>query len=158
KRTLPESLPTRKARGRQVPRRFVQDLAWRRCQLSSVPGFEQLGSIELHEEDDEEESGVALDDLGVFVFEDVEGEPLDQEEEDLTEKYMEGTRRFDEPTAAVDEPTKEINIGTEEEPKNVLISANLSPQEEAAIVSVLRNFLDGFAWSYEDMPGLSRDL
>src|SRR5262249_51355174 len=57
KRTLPESLPTRKARGRQVPRRFVQDLAWRCFQLNSVPGFEQLGGIELCEEEDVEESG-----------------------------------------------------------------------------------------------------
>src|SRR5262249_34541946 len=72
--------------------------------------------------------------------------------------YVEGTKKFDEPTATVDEPTKEINIGSEDEPKIILISANLSPQEEAAIISVLKDYPDGFAWSYEDMPGLDRNL
>src|SRR5262249_29470847 len=57
-----------------------------------------------------------------------------------------------------DDPTKRVNIETGEDPKMILISANLSPQEEAAIVGVLRDYLDGFAWSYEDMPGLDRNL
>jgi len=70
---------------------------------------------------------------------------------------MEGTKRFDEPTTKFDEPTEE-NIGIEEEPKIVLISANLSPQDEVAIVSILKDYPDRFAWSYEDMPGLDRDL
>jgi len=39
-----------------------------------------------------------------------------------------------------------------------LISANLSPQEEEAIVSVLKEYPDGFTWSYKDMPGLDRSL
>src|SRR5262249_32009309 len=43
KHTLSGPLPTRKARGRQVPRHFVQDLAWRCYQLSNIPKFEQLG-------------------------------------------------------------------------------------------------------------------
>src|SRR5262249_10776398 len=111
----------------------------------------------LHEEDGEQAKDLE-DNLGVFVIEDVEGESPDEEGEDITGMYVEGTRRFDEPTTAVDEPTKEINIGSEEEPKIIMISANLSPQEEAAIVSVLKDYPDGFAWSYEDMPGLDRDL
>lgn len=49
---------------------------------------------------------------------------------------------------------EDLNLGTEEEPKKVLISGTLSPTEKEEIVAILREYVDVFAWSYEDMPGL----
>ena len=67
------------------------------------------------------------------------------EEEDPTELYVSGEQWFEELTSAIEEVTKEVNLGTEEDPKNVLISANLVADEEHDIVEVLTNYLDSFA-------------
>jgi len=143
--------PGGKMKGQHISSSFVQHLAWKCCKLKSVPGFVHLESINLEEEESPEPVELASD-LGVYLIEDLEeGSP---DEEDTTGIYVEGTKRFDEPTAAVDEPTREVNIGTEAEPKMILISANLDPQEEASIIAVLKDYPDGFAWTYEDMPGL----
>ena len=48
--------------------------------------------------------------------------------------YSTGEKRFDEPTSAVEEPTKEINLGTENDPQTVIISLNLNPEEESALI------------------------
>jgi hypothetical protein len=63
-------------------------------------------------------------------------------------------QRFDEQTQAAAEKREDLNLGTEEEPKKVLISGTLSPTEKEQIVAILREYVDVFAWSYEDMPGL----
>ncbi|MQL76259.1 hypothetical protein Taro_008649, partial [Colocasia esculenta] len=82
----------------------------------------------------------------------------DEEFEDEADAFASGLKRFDEPSAAVEETTKEINLGTEKNSRTVLISSNLSPAEEEAIIEVLREYNDTFAWSYEDMPGLDTAL
>ena len=69
-----------------------------------------------------------------------------------------GAKRFDEPTLAVEEPTKEINLGTESDPRNIIISLNLTPKEERALLDILKEYKDTFAWTYEDMPGLDPTL
>jgi len=58
----------------------------------------------------------------------------------------------------VEESTKEINLGTEDEPRTILVSASLSPEEETTLVDVLREYKDSFAWTHEDMPGLDSNL
>jgi len=110
-----------------------------------------LERINLYEVEDEEIEGLERD-LGVYVVDEFEGESFD--EEYIIGIYVDNTKQFNEPIAAVDEPTKEVNLGTKEEPKVVLISANLSHQEEASIIAVLSDYPDGFAWSYEHMLGL----
>ena len=72
--------------------------------------------------------------------------------------YSTGEKRFDEPISTVEEPTKEINLSTENEPWTVIISLNLNPEEESALIQVLREYKDTFAWTYEDMPGLDPAL
>ena len=72
--------------------------------------------------------------------------------------YSTGERRFDEPTSVVEEPTKEINLGIENDPRTVIISLNLNPEEESTLTQVLKEYKDTFAWTYEDMPGLDPAL
>jgi hypothetical protein len=38
------------------------------------------------------------------------------------------------------------------------VNANLMPEQKAEVCDVLREFIDCFAWSYTEMPGLSLDL
>ena len=78
----------------------------------------------------------------------------DFEDDDPAKMYSTGKKRFDEPTSAVEEPTKEINLGTEDDPRTVIINLNLNLEEEFALIKVLKEYKDTFVWTYEDMPGL----
>lgn len=66
--------------------------------------------------------------------------------------------RFDGKQTAVVEDTVNLNLGTEENPRNIPIGAGLSPKEKEDITRCLLDYQEWFAWSYEDMPGLDSDL
>lgn len=90
-------------------------------------------------------------DDGLGVYE------LTEETDDAPEKTFEFRKvlqRFDEQTQAAAEKTEDLNLGTEEEQIKVLISGTLSPTEKEQILAILREYVDVFAWNYEDMPGL----
>ncbi|GFY96674.1 hypothetical protein Acr_11g0009800 [Actinidia rufa] len=53
---------------------------------------------------------------------------------------------------------EEINLGTEEKPELVYISQLLPELIKPKFIQILREFNDCFAWNYEEMPGLSREL
>ena len=72
--------------------------------------------------------------------------------------YSTGEKRFDEPTSTVEEPTKEINLGTKDDLQTIIINLNLDLEEECALIKVLKEYKDAFAWTYEDMPGLDPTL
>ena len=106
-----------------------------------------------------EEISQANDQLtnGLGVYE-LMPEDEDLEENDLAKMYSTGEKRFDEPTSAVEESTKKINMSTEDDPRNVIISLNLTPEKERALINVLKEYKDTFAWTYEDMPVLNPAL
>ena len=88
----------------------------------------------------------------------LEEENDDSEENDPAKMYSTSSRRFDEPTSAVEEPIKEINLGTEDDPRNIIISLNLTSEEERALINILKEYKDTFAWTYEDTPNLDLTL
>ena len=47
-----------------------------------------------------------------------------------------------------------IDFGVLDQPREIRIGSSLSPDETSKLIDVLRSYLDVFAWSYEDMPGL----
>ena len=51
-----------------------------------------------------------------------------------------------------------INLGTEEDMKEVKVGANLKPNVKEHLVQLLNDYVEIFAWSYEDMPGLDTDI
>ena len=51
-----------------------------------------------------------------------------------------------------------LNMGTNEQPKNIPISHDLIPEEREKFERILTNRKVVFAWSYENMPGLDRDI
>ena len=97
------------------------------------------------------------DSLGIYEIT-PEEEDDESKDEDPAKMYSTGEKRFDEPTSAVEEPTKEINLSTENDPRTVIISLNLNHEEESALIQVLKEYKDTFAWTYEDMPGLDPAL
>ena len=50
-----------------------------------------------------------------------------------------------------------LNMGTNEQPKNISISHDLTPEERKKFERILIKRKVVFAWSYEDMLGLDRD-
>lgn len=43
---------------------------------------------------------------------------------------------------------------TEEHPKPIFINESLSPPEKEDLIQLICEYIDVFAWSYKDMPGL----
>ena len=70
----------------------------------------------------------------------------------------------------LEDPNKEAQIQPEEEleevslkaslgsPNPVFISSQLTTQEKEQLVALLKRYVDVFAWTYEEMPGLDPGL
>ena len=56
------------------------------------------------------------------------------------------------------EVTEIINLGTEEERREVKIGTTLSPTIREKLIDLLREYSDVFTWSYQDMPSLDTDI
>ena len=58
----------------------------------------------------------------------------------------------------IKEETQPINLGTNDEPKIIQVGNTLTTSEKDAIVALLTEFKEVFAWSYEDMPGIDTNV
>ena len=57
------------------------------------------------------------------------------------------------------EPTLEtINLGNDENPCLIKIGSTLNEKERKDLQELLTKFLEVFAWSYEDMPGIDLEI
>jgi hypothetical protein len=50
---------------------------------------------------------------------------------------------------------EEVDIGPGDKPRPTFISKNLNPE---AIIVLLKEYTDCFAWDYTEMPGLDRSI
>ena len=53
---------------------------------------------------------------------------------------------------------EEVNLGTTNEARPVHIAKEMTPDNKTAMIALLKEFHDVFAWSYEDMRGLDPQL
>ncbi|KAI5388793.1 hypothetical protein KIW84_074451 [Lathyrus oleraceus] len=51
-----------------------------------------------------------------------------------------------------------VNLGSEDDVKEVKIGYRLCPDVKKGLVDLLREYSDVFAWSYQDMPGLDYEI
>ena len=51
-----------------------------------------------------------------------------------------------------------VNLGTEEDRKEVKIGVNLEPSFKQRLIQMLHEYVEIFAWFYENMPGLDTDI
>jgi len=63
--------------------------------------------------------------------------------------------RFEQREPPTEDKVTQINLGDEANPKPILISKSLSPSEKEDLIQLIREYIDVFAWNYEDMPGLN---
>src|SRR5436189_1058293 len=54
----------------------------------------------------------------------------------------------------MDDALLQVNMGNEAIPKPIYISDTLSQSEKVDLIAFIREYIDVFAWHYEDMPGL----
>ena len=54
--------------------------------------------------------------------------------------------------------TEPFNLGTDENPRILHISKDVTPEERRELEKILTKYLKVFAWTYDDMPGIDRDI
>ena len=57
-----------------------------------------------------------------------------------------------------EEPVEVVNLGTEEDKKEVKIGVNLEDSVKKRLIQMLCDYVKIFSWSYEDIPGLDADI
>ena len=62
--------------------------------------------------------------------------------------------RFEQHEPPTEDKVAQIKLGDEANPKPIFISDDLSPSEKKHLISLVQEYIDVFAWNYEDMPGL----
>ncbi|KAI5342013.1 hypothetical protein L3X38_009888 [Prunus dulcis] len=98
-----------------------------------------------NESDDEEVEILAVHHVTIKELD--EEEPFEDEVHDAPAALEDGGQ------ATVDE-LKELNLGTNEDPRPIFVSALLNPSEEESYHQLLLEYKDVFAWMYKEMPGL----
>ena len=58
----------------------------------------------------------------------------------------------------IKEETQLVNFGTDDEPNMVQMDNTLTSSEKDALVTLLKEFKEIFAWLYEDMPDIDTDI
>src|SRR5438045_5979537 len=61
---------------------------------------------------------------------------------------------FEQREPPTDDALLQVNMGDEANPKPIYISDTLSQEEKVELIALIREYIDVFAWHYEDMPGL----
>ena len=51
-----------------------------------------------------------------------------------------------------------VNLGDDESVRETWVSIHLTTIEKEKFVELLKQYTDVFAWSYDNMPGLSTDI
>ena len=55
-------------------------------------------------------------------------------------------------------PLEEIDLGDGSVRRITYISAKLDPKLKSRLIELLKEYVDIFAWYYQDMPGLDTDI
>ena len=83
------------------------------------------------------------------------------EEEDDEEVPVEISRLLEQDEKVIqpfEEPVELVNLGDEEDRKEVKVGALLIPEVKKKMLELLKEYVDVFAWSYQDMPGLDNNI
>uniref|UniRef100_A0A2N9I3I8 Uncharacterized protein n=1 Tax=Fagus sylvatica TaxID=28930 RepID=A0A2N9I3I8_FAGSY len=78
---------------------------------------------------------------------------------EITRKTSNDPHRQDEGSKPNIEELEIVNLANEgEEPREVKIGTRCAAEQKEALIALLREFHEIFAWSYQDMPGLDTDI
>ncbi|XP_070002095.1 uncharacterized protein [Nicotiana sylvestris] len=83
---------------------------------------------------------------------------VEYDEEVAFEEISKELKQFEEKPKPNLSETEAINLRDQDDVRETKISVHLEPQVKDDIIKTLFEYKDVFAWSYDDMPGLSTDL
>ena len=89
----------------------------------------------------------------LLVFEADEGS--DEEVSDELTRLLEHEEKAIQP---FEEQIELVNLGSEDDVKEVKIGSQLCPKAKKGLIDLLWEYLDVFAWSYQDMPSLDSKI
>ncbi|KAI5427074.1 hypothetical protein KIW84_032488 [Lathyrus oleraceus] len=87
------------------------------------------------------------------MFEADEGSDVEVSEE--LSRLLEQDEKIIQP---FEEQIELVNLGSEDDVKEVKIGSRLCPDSKKGLIDLLREYSDVFAWSYQDMPGLDSEI
>ena len=77
----------------------------------------------------------------------------------LSEEELEpAPQHFEEGVTVTTKHLLEINLGDANHKKPTFIGSGLSKIEQRSLIELLKDYIDCFAWSHEEMPGLVSDI
>lgn len=85
------------------------------------------------------------------------GVEIEEGYDEPPEEIQDWVEEIDKPKPNL-EQTETINVGTEAEPRELKIGVDLTPQQKSELSLFLSCYQDVFAWSHQDMVGLSTDI
>src|SRR4051812_12693242 len=87
-----------------------------------------------------------------------QSEEGDEEDDELPEELSRLMDKESKSMLPPQEAIETINLGTEEEPKNIKIGATLNKDVKATLIKFLHEYAEIFSWSYRDMLGLDMNI
>ncbi|RVW25048.1 Transposon Tf2-2 polyprotein [Vitis vinifera] len=110
-----------------------------------------------------EYSSVSCDDVSLFAPYSITSQIFDINDE--IAQPDSGKDSFDHDSDPIDERVSPaigdveiVDFGIDDQPRELKIGLPLSTDERNRLIHLLRSYLDVFAWSYEDMPGLDPSI
>ena len=82
----------------------------------------------------------------------------EEEYNDIPEEVSRFLEREENAIQPYKEPLETINLDSEEDLKEVNIGTLLYPDVKSKLIELLKEYMDIFAWSYQDMSGLDNDI
>ena len=120
---------------------------------NNAPPLLENEAYEMDAESSTEEDECNVAQVNCITVEDEEEENGDKSTEFINNAQPAPPQIEDGGQATVDE-LREINLGTDDEPKPIFVSALLTLEELEDYKCLLQDYQDVFAWGYQDMPGL----
>ena len=65
-------------------------------------------------------------------------------------------KRFEQREPPTEDKVIQVNLGNQDNPKPIFISENLSLMEKEELMVLVREYINVFAWNYEDMHLIHR--
>src|SRR3954453_15712498 len=85
-------------------------------------------------------------------------EAEEEEEEEIPDEISRLLKHKERAILPHKEPLEKINLGSEEDKKEVTIGSLLDTDVKSKLTDLLKEYVDVFAWSYQDMPGLDTNI
>ncbi|KAI5419835.1 hypothetical protein KIW84_043841 [Lathyrus oleraceus] len=138
-----------------VRRRRKLLLSWKRMQriLTISSSLEGSATIRLISKPIEHNDSTPSPNFEFPVFE-AEEDDVEEIPDEIT-RLLEHEKKIIQPYL---ENLETVNLGSEDCVREVKIGALLEESVKKGLIELLREYVDIFAWSYEDMPGLDTDI